>query len=199
MSRVLITAFGPYGNWSSNASWLALVELTRQRPASPAITTRLYPVDFALVSQRLAEDLPGHDIALHLGQAPGSATVLLESIAINVRATEVRDVGQPQPLAADGPVAYQSQLPLGRWAGLLRDAGFPARVSYHAGTFLCNATLYWTHYLCQRHAWPTRAAFVHLPLTAAQALACADGELLPSLPSTAAADALRLILEQLAD
>jgi pyroglutamyl-peptidase len=88
---------------------------------------------------------------------------------------------------------------LATWANLLRDAGIPARVSYHAGTFLCNATLYWTHYLCARHAWPTRAVFVHLPLTAAQSIACADGEQLPSMPSTTAADAIRLILEQLVD
>lgn len=199
MNRVLITAFGPYRSWSSNASWLALVELTRQLPATPQITTRLYPVDFAIVSQRLVEDLPGHDVAIHLGQAPGSAAVLLESIGINVRAAEVRDADQPQPLAADGPVAYQSRLPLGVWAGRLRDAGILARVSYHAGTFLCNATLYWTHYLCERHAWPIRATFVHLPLTATQTLANSDGEPLPSLPSTVAADALRLILAQLAD
>ena len=49
MPRVLITAFGPYGKWAENASWLALVELTRHLPAQPEITTRRYPVDLEVV------------------------------------------------------------------------------------------------------------------------------------------------------
>ena len=46
-------------------------------------------------------------------------------------------------------------------------------------------------------AGTTQATFVHLPLTVSQAIHCANGEQLPSMPSTTAADALRLILEQL--
>ncbi|MHB8969647.1 MAG: pyroglutamyl-peptidase I [Pirellulaceae bacterium] len=199
MSRVLITAFGPYGHWMENSSWLALVELTRHLPAAPEITTRLYPVDLAVVSERLAQDLPGQDYAIHLGQAPGATSVQLETIGINVGAAAIHDLNQPQPLVREGPIAYQSQLPLAAWAGLLRDAGIPARVSYHAGTYLCNATLYLTHFLSERNGWNTRATFVHLPLTASQAIHYTNGQQLPSLPSTTAAEALRLILEQLRD
>ncbi len=196
MPRVLITAFGPYGSWKENASWLALVELTRNLPNSPDITTRLYPVDFDVVRQRLEEDLlSGFDYALHLGQAPGAASIQLEAIGINVNAAPITDPNQPQPLIADGPVAYRSTLPLAHWAGLLRGVGIPARVSYHAGTFLCNATLYLTHYLCQQCSWATRATFVHLPLTCSQIYT--HEKELPSMPSSVAADAIRLILEQL--
>ena len=114
MSRVLITAFGPYGNWLENSSWLALVELTRSLPPAPEITTRLYPVDLAAVSERLAQDLPGQDYAIHLGQAPGATSVQLEAIGINVGAAAIDDLDQPQPLVPEGPIAYQSQLALGR-------------------------------------------------------------------------------------
>jgi len=199
MARVLITAFGPYGPWTENSSWLALVELTRHLPATPAITTRLYPVDFAAVSERLAQDLPGHDYALHLGQAPGATCVQLEAIGINVGAASIQETEQPRPLVADGPVAYQSQLPLGNWADLLRQAGIPACVSYHAGTFLCNATLYFSHHLCVCRGWTTKVAFLHLPLTIPQALRGVRAEPLPAMPSSVAADAIRLILDQLAD
>ncbi len=199
MARVLITAFGPYSQWLENSSWLALVELTRHLPSAPEITTRLYPVDLAVVTERLAQDLPGQDYAIHLGQAPGTTCVQFEAIGINVGATSIHDLNQPQPLVPEGPVAYQSQLPLAAWAGLLRDAGIPARVSYHAGTYLCNATLYLTHFLCERHGWGTRATFVHLPLTVSQAIHTENGEQLPAMPSTTAADALRLILEELVE
>ena len=43
MTRVLLTAFQPYEGWQTNASWLALVELTRDLPDQPMVTTRLYP------------------------------------------------------------------------------------------------------------------------------------------------------------
>ncbi len=197
MARVLVTAFGPYGSWKENASWLALVELTRSLPSSPEITTRLYPVHFQTVQARLEQDLvAGYDFALHLGQAPGASSIQLEAIGINVNAAPITDPHQPKPLIPEGPVAYQSRLPLAHWAGLLRGAGIPARVSYHAGTFLCNATLYLTHYLCQRRGWNTQAAFVHVPLTCSQVFV--NEQELPSMPSSVAAEAIRVILDQLA-
>jgi pyroglutamyl-peptidase len=199
MSRVLITAFGPYGSWVENSSWLALVELTRRLPSHPAITTRLYPVDFAAVSERLSQDLQGHDYSLHLGQAPGATCIQLEAIGINVGAASIQETDQPKPLVADGPVAYRSQLPLGSWAELLRQAGIPARVSYHAGTYLCNATLYYAQHLCAIHGWNTKSAFLHLPLTIPQSIRGARDEPLPAMPSSVAADAIRLILDQITD
>jgi len=197
MPRVLITAFGPYGPWSENSSWTALVELTRSLPSVPEITTRLYPVNVAAVTERLKEDLAGKDYALHLGQAPGATGVQLEAIGINVRAAALDDPDQPQPLVPHGPTAYQSQLPLAAWAAKLRQAGIPATVSYHAGTFLCNATLYLTHYLSAQQGWPVRATFLHLPLTVSQAMHGDSGHPRASMPSSIAADAVRLILEEL--
>ena len=54
MSSSLITAFKPYDTWSENSSWLALVELTKDFPPGVEVTTRLYPVDFAEMKERLA-------------------------------------------------------------------------------------------------------------------------------------------------
>lgn len=197
MRRVLITAFGPYAPWEENASWRALVELTRNLPPSPRVTTRLYPVDFEEVRKRLTEDLcQGFDTVLHLGQAPGISSIQLEAIGINAETTAVTDTHQPRPLIPGGPVAYQSELPLGHWAGLLRGAGIPARVSYHAGTSLCNATLFLTHHLCHRNEWRTGATLIHLPLAGEQVFAC-EREF-PSMPSAVVADAIQTLLKQLA-
>ena len=196
MPTVLVTAFEPYDRWPVNASWLALVELTRDLPREPAITTRLYPVDFAEVKQRLAKDLAAnYDYAIHVGQAPGSSRVQLEAIAINIGASSHQSPDEFRPLSDDGPVAYRSPLPLAAWAGKLRGAGIPAGVSYHAGTYLCNATLYWNCYLAERLAVKTRAAFVHLPLDVSQVVDEPHG--LASLPTSRAVEALRLILEEL--
>src|SRR5258708_36933923 len=85
MTSVLITAFEPYDRWLANSSWLTLGQLTQNLPREPTITTRLYPVDFATVKEKLANDLKAnYDYALHLGQAPGSPWIQLEALGINV-------------------------------------------------------------------------------------------------------------------
>jgi pyroglutamyl-peptidase len=195
MTRVLITAFEPYDRWKANASWLALVELTKNLPAQPELTTRLYPVDYDEVRKRLESDLAeGYDVALHLGQAPGSAAVQLEAVGINVAQQGTPD-GLPRPLVEGGPVAYQTSLPLARWTALLQAEGIPAQVSFHAGTYLCNAALYLSHHIAQTTRQPTRAAFLHLPLAPAQV--AQDRPPMPSLPSELCAAAIRLILTSL--
>lgn len=196
MTSVLITAFEPYDRWDANSSWLALVELTKDLPSEPRVVTRRYPVDFAAVRERLAEDLAAdYDYALHLGQSPGLARVHLEAFGLNIGGTSQQLAEEFQPLLPDGPAAYRSDLPLAGWAAKLRGAGIPAQVSYHAGTYLCNATLYLTHHLCRQRGWKTQAAFIHLPLATEQSVR--ERPDIASLPSAIVAQALRLILEEL--
>jgi pyroglutamyl-peptidase len=198
MANVLLTAFEPYDRWQQNASWLALVELTRNLPEQPKIVTRLYPVDFSKARQRLEDDLQGnYDFALHLGQAPGSARVRLESIGLNVGGGVDDLPDQFQPLDPQGPVAYRSDLPLADWANRLRNAGIPASVSYHAGTYLCNAMLYLSLRLAKTRRLKTRAAFIHLPLAPQQAIQ--QNADMASMSSVFAAEAVRMILQAIAE
>ncbi|MCA9241342.1 MAG: pyroglutamyl-peptidase I [Planctomycetales bacterium] len=196
MPRTLITAYGPYEEWEENASWLALQELMRDLPPELDVTTRLYPVEFDEVARRLEKDLAlGFDLALHLGQAPGNGRIELEAIGINVGIARGKSA-EAFALAPDGPPAYLSQAPLVEWAQRLQGEGIPAAVSYHAGTYLCNAALYLTHYLSERHGYGTQAAFLHLPLDTSQTVVTRQD--LASLPSVESARAIRLILEDAA-
>lgn len=197
MTSVLITAFEPYDRWTTNSSWLTLVKLTQDLPGEPSITTRLYPVDFAAVKEKLANDLKAnYDFALHLGQSPGAPCIQLEAFGINVGGSSKHPPEEYRPLVEGGPTAYRSPLPLGDWALRLREAGIPAQISYYAGTYLCNATLYFSCYIAERLALSTRAAFVHLPLDLSQTANQAQG--MASLPAVTSAAALRLILEEMA-
>lgn len=196
MARILITAFEPYDRWEENASWLALVELTKEVPPNHEITTRLYPVDFSEIRKRLKSDLDAeYDIALHLGQAPGATCLLLESVGLNVGGNSEQLPEECKALIEDGPVAYRSDLPLAEWASLLRDQGIPAQVSYHAGLFLCNATLYLTHHFIRLHGYKTRATFLHLPLDPSQATN--ESKQPPTLPAHEAARAMRILIGQI--
>ena len=193
MASILITAFEPYDRWNVNSSWLALVRLTRDLTQLGDVTTRLYPVDFAAVKEKLANDLKSHyDYALHLGQAPGSTRIQLEAIGINVGGSSSQPADEFRPLVEGGPTAYRSSLPLGDWAAQLRAAGIPAQVSYHAGTYLCNATLYFSCYLAERMELKTQSTFIHLPLAPVQTVEQAFD--LASLPVDTMAEALRWIV-----
>jgi pyroglutamyl-peptidase len=203
MTRILVTAFGPYDRWSENASWISLVELTRNMIEQPELVTRRYPVDFTKIRGCLEADLAdNYDFAVHLGQAPGSARLQLEAFAINAAQcpsdsadTRPPRTGPPrtEPLDADGPAAYQSMLPLDDWAELIRRRGIPTSVSHHAGTYLCNATLYWSRRITQLRGLATQSIFVHVPLVPTQVIA--GGKDTASLPATLVADAVRLLLE----
>lgn len=196
MTTILITAFEPYDRWPENSSWLALVELTRDLPAGPKVVTRRYPVDFAITRDRLFEDLRAeYDYALHVGQAPGISRVHLEAIGVNIGGHSSQTPDQFQPLVPGGPAAYRSVLPLSRWAVQIRELGIPCQVSYHAGTYLCNALLYLTHYFAQEQKLRTRAAFIHLPLAPEQVLG--ERQDWPTLPSTTCAEAIRFIVSEL--
>ena len=171
-----------------------MVELTKDLPDEPELTTRLYPVDFTEMFEQLEADLAEEfDVVLLLGQAPGAAEIRLEAVGLNVGEDHEEGPGDFFPLVADGPLAYRSPLPLAAWAAELRDAGIPAVVSHHAGTSLCNAALYLALHATERDRLRTRAAFVHLPLDPAQL----DGDAeTPSLPAIASASAVRFILER---
>ncbi|MEX2027352.1 MAG: pyroglutamyl-peptidase I, partial [Pirellulaceae bacterium] len=154
-----------------------------------------YPVDFAAAQAKLQEDLSAnYDYALLLGQAPGIGRVHLEAVGINVGGHSSQSPDEFQPLIEGGAVAYRSGLPLEQWAAAVRQAGIPCQVSYHAGTYLCNAVLYLAHFYAEQQRLRTRTTFIHLPLCPSQVLG--QRQDLPSMTCQDAAQAIRIILAQ---
>ncbi len=189
VTRVLITAFEPYDRWPENSSWLALVDLTRWYDGTAEITTRRYPVDLTRMSEGLRKDMQAnYDFAIHLGQSPGSTLIKLEAVGLNVRS-------DGSPLISDAPEAYRSPLSLDRCFQSLLDAGIPAEVSHHAGTYLCNAALYLSQHYVKSFGLKTRSLFVHVPLSPAQA--ARDHGRLASMSTPMASAAVAMILEQI--
>lgn len=189
MIRVLLTAFEPYDRWPENASWLALIDLTRWYDGSVEIVTRRYPVDLSRMSEKLRADLQeDYDFALHCGQAPGSARMRLESTGLNLRT-------DGSEIMTGAPAAYRSPLPLSTFACRINEAGIPATVSHHAGTYLCNAALFLSqHYICS-FGMRTASAFVHIPLAPSQV--ARDDSDTPSMSTPMVSAALAIMLQNL--
>ena len=196
MSQVLVTAFEPYDIWRENSSWLTLIELTKDLPNRPNLTTRRYPVDYDLMRQQLKTDLKlGFDYVLHLGQSPGSCSIQLETVGLNQASRGADASAGCVPLIDEGPMAYRSQLPAEDLCVLLRQAGIPTRVSTHAGTYLCNAALYLSHHLIATEQLKTQAIFLHLPLDVSQAAEHPNE--VASMPASLGAKAIRMMLQHL--
>lgn len=175
--RILLTAYEPYGPFPSNASLACLDALRGSFHDWGAVEVEVYPVEFDPVRERISAAWGrGIDAAVHLGQAPTSAQVRLERQAVNRgRDPYARDAqGEPlglQPLDPGGPEHRQCGWPLEAWAEAARSAGLPCEVSHDAGTYLCNAALFWSLHEAERHGRAGQALFVHLPLTLEQSAA----------------------------
>ena len=191
--RVLLTAFEPYDTWEQNSSWEALVAFLHYRGLPNGVTTRRYPVDLTQLQSRLEKDLViGFDAVLHLGQAPGISRVQLEAIAVNVAGMTEAAGDFFGPLVPNGPVAYRTKFPLDHWNLELRSSGIPCSVSFHAGTYLCNAAMYLTHHWHEVHHRSCSIGFVHLPLTPEQVLHSRRD--LPSMPREQSGEAIGRLL-----
>ena len=190
MTRILITAFEPYDRWKQNSSWLALVDLTSWYEGELEITTRRYPVDLPKLREMLEADLArDYDFAIHLGQAPGSPVIKLESVGLNLRTNG-------EPLLVDAPAAYRSTLDLDGCLERLTAAGIPAQISDHAGTYLCNAALFLSQHYAEMMGRRTQSLFIHLPLTPGQV--AADGSALASMSTPMQSAAIAVVSEHLA-
>jgi pyroglutamyl-peptidase len=134
------------------------------------VTTRKYPVHLQKLHGLLEQDLAkGYDVVLHTGQLPGATQVQLEMISLNIAGNTIADGERSGPIIAGAPLAYQSTLPLHSCAKRIREQGIPAKVSYHAGVYLCNAVMFMSQHWFAQRGLDARVAFVHLPLTSSQA------------------------------
>ncbi len=190
MTRILITAFEPYDRWPENSSWLALIELTRWIECRAQIVTRRYPVDLQAASDRLRKDLlDRYDYAIHLGQAPGSAVLRLESTGLNLRTDGT-------PLIKDAPAAYMTSISVTGLRDRLLAQRIPVEISHHAGTYLCNAVLYLSQHFSAQLGLPTQSIFLHLPLAPEQVAAA--NSTMPSASTSLMATAIGQVIQVLA-
>ncbi|MFM7518439.1 MAG: pyroglutamyl-peptidase I [Pirellula sp.] len=194
--RILVTAFEPYDQWSENSSWEALTEMLKEYGLPEGVTTRRYPVDLEKLKERLFKDLEyGFDAVLHLGQSPGASAIHLETIAVNIAGMTYNDGKLWGPLIDGAPTAYQTSMPLDLFREELLNKRIPASITYHAGTYLCNAVFYLTQHWHASRYKHCKVGFVHFPLLTEQVVDVRRE--MPSLTKLEMAKAIRIMLEVL--
>lgn len=171
--KILITGFNPFGGEAVNPAYEA-VKLLPDNIAGADIVKLEIPTEFER-SMELLEETIGRerpDAVISIGQAGGRAEITPERVAINLADARIPDNAgnQPvdEPLIADGPAAYFATLPLKEMVKNVQDSGIPCRISYSAGTYVCNSVMYRVLHLAEVSGMGFCAGFIHVPYATQQ-------------------------------
>lgn len=174
--KILLTGFEPFNKELINPSCEAVRRLP-DRIGGAEIAKAEIPVSFTRSGPVLKEAITAcrPDIVLCIGQAGGYAGIAIERIAINLQDASIPDNDgvqpQDQPVAADGPAAYFSSLPVKEIVAGLQADGIPAFLSNSAGTYVCNHLMYTLLHLIHHESRPMQGGFIHVPYSMEQAAA----------------------------
>ncbi len=161
--KILLTGFEPWAEWSSNPSGAVAESLNGSSIAGCEVVSAVLPVvhgaDIDKVASLVAEYEPVAVVCLGLH---GSASALhVERVGINLKVID----GVDYPIVEGGPDAYFSTLPTRAMVRRMADAKVPARLTYSAGTFLCNHIMYSVLHLIAERGDGLPAGFIHVPPT----------------------------------
>ena len=165
---LLLTGFDPFDGATSNPSWDAASALDGRIVGGHRIVARQLPTEFdaSLRALRAAIRETGPSLVVCTGLAGGRKELSLERVAINVDDARIADNIGAQPvdarIAARGPAAYFTTLPIKAMLAALEKQGIPAHVSQTAGTFVCNHVFYGLMHALRRTPG-VRGGFIHVP------------------------------------
>lgn len=196
--KVLITGFDPFGGEEINPAYEA-VKLLPDQIGNAEIIKMEIPTVFEkegeALEQGIRENKP--DIVICVGQAGGRSAITVEKVAINLIEARIPDNEGKQPLDRpvyeDGENAYFAKLPVKAMVREIKSHGIPAKISYTAGTFVCNDVMYRLLYMIDRKYPGMKGGFIHVPYLPEQVIDLPDGT--ASMSAQMIADALKYAIE----
>jgi pyroglutamyl-peptidase len=196
--RVLLTGFEPFGSHATNPSQEIVAMLAARAPRTTGrrveLQTTILQTEYDRAARRLGSliDELRPDAVVSLGVDSRAEGICLERIALNLDDKDLADnageVRLARPIVPGGPMVYVSTLPLDAMLKVLRQADFPATISNHAGTYVCNHVFYTARHLLEQSRRQIPCGFIHVPVVHAA----------KSLSVARLADGIELVLESLA-
>jgi pyroglutamyl-peptidase len=172
----LVTGSKPFAGLPSNPAEAVLAYLDGGDAAR--IVTRTTPVSLAALPRLLPDLLDDirPDFVISLGLALGAPVVRVETVAINACHFAIADNEGARPVGGvpidpAGPAARPATWDAGAVVAAIQEAGVPAQLSFHAGTHLCNLTLYTLLGALRARGWSIPCGFIHLPYLPEQVVA----------------------------
>jgi len=168
MLKVLVTGFEPFNNGKLNPSEQLALALKPDDVPGAQILPKVLPVVYGEAAERLLALVAEHnpDVVICFGLAEGRTGITPERFAVNMDDASIADnaghLRIDQPIHPDGPLAFETTLPIKELVSAVRSEGIPAAISLTAGTFVCNHIFYeMQRALAGRNV---RSGFVHVPL-----------------------------------
>jgi pyroglutamyl-peptidase len=175
--RCIVTGFNSFGSNANNPSeWVvrALPDHVKVPGFEAPIVLQNVVLPtccngaWNLLEPLLADRRYSHTILIMLGQGLSTprARPHLERVALNVRHYRIQDnYGHTfdEEDILPGPLALKTEYPLAGLVARLNKAGLPARISHHAGTFVCNDIYYRSLAYQAERGIPELTFFMHIP------------------------------------
>lgn len=173
MKKLLLTGFGPYGHTPVNPSEKVANKLNQRQINNLTILSTVVPNTFfesiTFVKEIMLKEKV--DYVLMMGEYTGRSLITFERFGHNFidssryQLQDNQGVSYDhQKIVANGPIAYQSDLPLKAMVESTRKAGVPADISDTPGTFVCNHLLYGILHEIKAGELPIKAGWAHLPM-----------------------------------
>ncbi len=171
--HILITGFMPFGGHETNVTKLILDDFVYNHPQTTLFKVILPTVFDGMLSplkEAIATINP--QLIIHLGEHAKAQAITLERVAINMDDARIPDNQQQQPIDVPiidgGRPAYFTHLPIRAIEHALSHANMPVKVSYSAGTYVCNHLFYLSEHLQSETKNRSLSGFIHMPLVASQ-------------------------------
>ena len=146
--KILVHGFGPYQKWRDNITVKVLGHLKDRKN----LATKIFDVAFdsEMFLREIRENAP--DVVIGMGQHPRARKIRIERTAVNRRRNSRDDVAEK--IDPDGPDKLHVCLKIPAGPGL--------RITYNAGDYVCNFSMYVLgRYCVERNI---RYGFLHVPM-----------------------------------
>jgi len=202
--KLLITGFEPFGGEKVNPSMKIVKRMSKKVFSGIEIDYLILPVSYEKSILTLEDYYTKNkvDIAIHLGQAGGSATIRIERVAVNLMDSKHPDndnqFRNDVPIVENGQDAYLTKVNVKALVEFLNNKKIPASISYTAGQYICNEVFYYSLHNSRVQHNPQHALFVHLPFLPEQvSQSNSKKDNLPSMPLELQLKAIQLIVENI--
>ena len=169
---VLVTGFEPFGTYSTNPSQLIADTLNGSTLNDAEIIGIVLPVNFTTSVEiaREAIEVYHPDLVISLGLNAKAKVIEVEKIGVNIKRYP-KDDGRwsfPQRIDKNGPFLRITSLRTNDIVRKIREADIPAKQSFFAGSYICNALFYRVLGYANDQDLNTSIGFIHVPLLDSQ-------------------------------
>ena len=161
MTKIILTGFKPFLGDLTNPS-----EIICQSISDPKVITQVLPVDFtqAFIELKKTIEKVKPDYVIMLGLASGRTEISLEKVALNWNESKHPDEAgvfvHPGKINVNHePLALMAKFPINKLQDFLEDKNYPVKISFSAGTYVCN-NLY---YKVLAEFPNVKSIFIHVP------------------------------------